>query len=190
MMKWLAGLAVFLIAACVAISPFERVQPEASVHIIGSYYTCTGFHIGEGRVLTVAHCVGSGLFIDGEAAILIKKNQAIDTALYQVDHLIDKPAARLACRAPKIGERVMMVGEVTDIFGIYTFGRIASAEQNIKNRKGGVMVDISVGPGSSGAPLFLPNGSVIAMVSAFTMPHANLAFMISAKNICNWLEEG
>ena len=166
-MRWthaLLGLPA-LLTACVS-APLINIETNSSVHFearMGGQ--CTAFHIGEGQVLTAGHCaVQFGMFVEHQSAMLQWINLENDVALLFVPALTEAPFSSLACRAPRVGEHIVVIGDTTWATDIYTFGRVSTKPEVRLNDLELLLLDLIIAPGNSGAPVYATDGRIIAMV--------------------------
>lgn len=133
---------------------------------IGALGSCSATHIGGGRFVTAAHCVG-------HAPITVKTDTGAEapaealwsSKLYDIALLRAKDLkvrhANIDCRLAVPGTPVYAIGNPLGLEFIKTRGEIVSKELTGAVRVGGneiwqerLVVDITIAPGSSGGGLF------------------------------------
>ena len=175
------------LAACLCASIAQADVPppptESTVVVIAGEGQGSGFHIGDGIVVTAAHVIEGKTFarieMSDEKTLLadvIFIDARNDLAFLEVQASIldaDDPAAhpgkkmqiaRLACRASVLGENVMVRGTPVGLRFISTWGRIAGDARPLFRWSAVVPINISAAPGNSGGPVFDDRGNVIAVL--------------------------
>ena len=166
-MRWthaLLGL-MALLTACVS-APLTNIETRSSVHFEARRGgQCTAFHIGAGHVLTAAHCIAQfSMFVEHKSAMLQWINLKNDVAMLFVPEMTEAPFSPLDCRAPIIGEQIVVIGDTGWATDIYIFGRVSTKPEVRLNDLELVLLDLKVAPGNSGAPVYAADGRIIAMV--------------------------
>lgn len=170
-------------------------------HDSGAY--CSGVYLGSGIVLTARHCVAKGTTVevifdkdgeDGPAATAKVEwvSKEDDLAAYRIDDRADVDIAQLACRLPKIGEPIAVVGNPFGERFIHTWGRVAGAKRStgggLRRDDDEVPIDAEIASGNSGGPAYDASGFVIGIVNegieggAHAVGH--LYFMVSSEGAC------
>lgn len=186
-MKKIIGLTIVLVACILVLTGItipekgDRVAMAGSaVRInIGSAGTCSGVHIGNGFVLTAAHCTTTGDTLTVETDLGGKATARLmwanvlgkggyDIALLKVEEapFADNwKASKVACEAPKAGDVVTMFGQPLGLRFTQTWGRVASGElQAFGLWRQVILVDAAGAKGMSGGPVLRADGKVIGLV--------------------------
>ena len=163
--------AILVTAAGVQFSPGDTTShAEPMVKIIVADGHGSGFHIGNGYVVTAAHVVGGQTKVDvldsehiTSKADVLWVSAASDVALLKMqgDHLPN--AAKLSCRTPAFGEAVQARGNPLNLDFVSTWGRIAGGALSFGPWRSLVPMNIAIVPGQSGGPLYDANGYVVGM---------------------------
>jgi len=133
----LAFTAVAAIAACGVVydTPAAPESP-ADVKVVLADGHGSGFHIGDGYVLTAAHVVRTAKEVEiltadkvTDKAEVLWVNKARDVALLRLNKIRPK-SAELSCRTPQPGEQVEARGNPATIDFVSTWGQVAGARQN------------------------------------------------------------
>lgn len=172
----IAGLG--LVAMSIAVSapaPFSA-QPASVKVSINDKGHGSGVHIGDGVILTAGHVVDEpeAKYVieaaDGRKtpAEVLWSNKAYDIGLLHARGAALR-AASVSCRSPAVGEEVSAVGNPLDYEHVTVSGRVAKEAAEFKQDIGpswrsAFTVDITGGPGLSGAPVFDRLGYVIGIV--------------------------
>ncbi len=193
------GVAVLVVCALLAagLSPRPRQAEALMLLHLGEDGICSGVHIGNGRVLTAGHCTSHGNIVvenrDGimSLAVVSWVSQHYDVALLETDIMAE--SAELSCRLPAQDERVMAAGHPRGLEWLHMFGHVAKqTTMDIEKMGwGSVMVlDIAIGPGMSGGPLFDDRGKVVG-INVGTGGRDNkfegVGISVPGKTICNLL---
>lgn len=132
----------------------------------------SGVNIGDGFIVTAAHVPGAATSVTivtsaGKqvAADVLWVNKAYDIALLRTAEMIGK-GSKLDCRSAKEGDVIQASGNPMGLEFVSSFGRVAGNARTFGNWKSVLITDIAIGPGSSGGPIFEPDGRVIGIVVA------------------------
>lgn len=206
-MRVLAGLLMLALAACGGgMPPYERAM-QASVYLdagnaeVGAPHG-TGVIISKSAVLTNAHVAknmvkdGAATFLRGERvpAKVMWISETNDVALLAVDVPESYVPARIVCTHPALGERLVAIGNPTIVRWNVVWGRVSAPE--VKYGKlaeyGSIPVDMAIGPGNSGSPVFNENGSLVGLLHGQLLQPAGmmsvsffgLGLMIPMDRVC------
>lgn len=138
----------------------------------------TGFHIGNGTIVTAAHVVAGAKTvslktIDGRitsASVDLVDEKADVAFLHTKARML---AADLDCRTAKVGEPIVAIGNPLGLEFVTAFGKIAGEPREYMFRSLYV-TDITTVMGQSGGPVFA-NGKVIGVTSAVMVAPMRLA---------------
>jgi S1-C subfamily serine protease len=122
----------------------------------------TGFVVGDGRVVTVAHVVGRDLTVDGRPARLLRRDDRLDLALLAAD--VSGPEVELGGDDPRIARR-------------------ADASVDGSGWKRPVIeLRSQVELGDSGAPVLTSSGRVVGVVFARSRSREGRAWAVDASD--------
>lgn len=203
---WLAAIALVAVFFCVAAPALPSATPStqlagATVRVFHGTSHGSGVHIGRGLILTAAHVVKD------QTTVQIKTDAGVETtaeilwasAEHDVALLRDADlsaaAARLDCRATKVGEPVSAVGNPGPLEFVTTWGRVAAVERARADWKSTIIIDTTVAPGMSGGPLFDRYGHVIGIVvgvqisgsSPFGISVVPISYIVPSTDVCRLL---
>jgi serine protease Do len=155
----------------------------------------SGFFISsDGYAMTTSHLVRRSEKIevttdDGKVypAKLIGADPKTDLALLKIEDGREFPAAQIADKAPRIGERILAVGNPFGLGGTVTAGIVsASAREILGPYNDFIQIDAPVNQGNSGGPTFDVRGKVIGINSAIVSPtggSVGVGFAIPAETV-------
>jgi serine protease Do len=155
----------------------------------------SGFFISsDGYIMTTSHLVRRGEKIevttdDGSiyAAKLVGADAKTDLALLKIEGGKEFPVARIADKAPRIGEWVLAVGNPFGLGGTVTAGIISARGRDILGPYNDfIQIDAPVNQGNSGGPTFDVSGKVIGINSAIASPtggSVGVGFAVPAKTV-------
>lgn len=205
MARWhtVAVLALILSAGGAVIFPklpIAAETPGSAVKIEFASGHCSGTHIGNGLVITAAHCLTNDVLKEIKAdtgrvtpASVLWKNAVYDVALLSSPELVAE-VATISCRMPLKGEPITGVGSPKDlefvrikgevITGLLTTGHKVIEPFNIWLEM--MVAEMSVDNGSSGGPVFDKRGKMIGMmVGKYTT--VRFSIIVPAPTICRLL---
>jgi S1-C subfamily serine protease len=123
----------------------------------------TGFVVGDGRVLTVAHVLGPHVRVDGRAARLLRRDDRLDLALLAVPGVRGE-APRIASRDPRIVRR-------------------ADARVDGSGWRRPVLeLRTEVEDGDSGSPVVASDGRLVGVVFARSRVREGVAWAVDASD--------
>jgi serine protease Do len=155
----------------------------------------SGFFISsDGYAMTTNHLVERSQAIevttdDGRiyAAKLVGADPKTDLALLKIEAGNQFPAARIADKAPRIGEWVLAVGNPFGLGGTVTAGIVSARARDILGPYNDfIQIDAPVNQGNSGGPTFDVSGKVIGINSAIFSPtggSVGIGFAIPAETV-------
>jgi S1-C subfamily serine protease len=172
-----------LLAACYAICAslaHADVPPppkaEATVVVLAGTGLGSGFHIGNGIIVTAAHVVETQTLTmiemsDGSklAADVLMVDIRSDIAFLQAKGPANEKmeTARLACRKSVLGEEVMARGNPGGVRFLSNWGRVSGEPRQMFDWLMVIPTDIRIAPGNSGGPMFDKTGAVIGVVVGY-----------------------
>jgi Trypsin-like peptidase domain len=193
--RWRAVAAVLagaLLAPAIAASPPRA--PEAVVVRVG-HEVATGFVAGDGRVVTVAHVLGSGATATGRHSAIVAGGHAATVGgrratVLRVDRRLD--LAVLAVPGvegdrPRIGRARHTQLRLPDE------SRPAATARRIRARLDGagrpaLELRAEVSAGDSGAPVVTPDGRLAGVVFARSRVRARTAYAVDAAAVARLLD--
>jgi serine protease Do len=155
----------------------------------------SGFFISsDGYAMTTNHVVERSEKIevttdDGTVypAKLVGADPKTDLALLKIEGGSEFPAARIADKAPRIGEWVLAVGNPFGLGGTVTAGIVSARARDILGPYNDfIQIDAPVNQGNSGGPTFDVSGRVIGVNSAIFSPtggSVGIGFAIPAETV-------
>jgi serine protease Do len=155
----------------------------------------SGFFISsDGYAMTTSHLVRRSEKIevitdDGKTypAKLVGADPKTDLALLKIEGEKPFPVAQIADRAPRIGARVLAVGNPFGLGGTVTAGIVSARSRDILGPyNDSIQIDAPVNQGSSGGPTFDISGKVIGINSAIFSPtggSVGVGFAIPAETV-------
>src|SRR5437879_96985 len=175
-------------------SDLQKGVPSMSQpHIVTSQGS--GFFISsDGYAMTTNHVVERSENIevtadDGTvyAAKLVGADPKTDLALLKIEGGKGFPAARIADKAPRIGEWVLAVGNPFGLGGTVTAGIVSAGARDFLGPYNDlIQIDAPVNQGNSGGPSFNASGQVIGINSAIVSPtggSVGVGFAIPAETV-------
>ena len=180
------------------------VQPDpmlAVVKIITDKGHGSGFHMGNGHIITAAHVLrgatsvkvkSSGL--DVQDAEILWSNDTYDVALIAAKLPKRFGTVPLACREAAEGETIIAMGNPLKNEFVRFWGHIAGKARETGPWKSVLVADISGAPGISGGPVFDASGTVIGIfVGLQNFPigmgasFVGISAVVPSTAICNLL---
>jgi serine protease Do len=173
-------------------TPEERRGPRE--HLVtgqgsGFFISADGYAVTNNHVVDKADTVEVTVD-DGKTytAKVIGTDPRTDIALIKVDGRSDFPYARLAEKAPRVGDWVLAVGNPFGLGGTVTAGIVSARGRDIGAGPYDdfVQIDAPVNKGNSGGPTFDVDGNVIGVNTAIFSPSGGsvgIAFAIPAPTV-------
>jgi serine protease Do len=173
-------------------TPEERRSPRE--HLVtgqgsGFFISADGYAVTNNHVVDKADTVEVTVD-DGKTytAKVIGTDPRTDIALIKVDGRSDFPYARLAEKAPRVGDWVLAVGNPFGLGGTVTAGIVSARGRDIGAGPYDdfVQIDAPVNKGNSGGPTFDVDGNVIGVNTAIFSPSGGsvgIAFAIPAPTV-------
>ena len=153
----------------------------------------TGFAVGGGRVLTVAHAVGDGpVVVRGPggaalAATVLRRDARADVALLAVPGL---PRAAPLARAPAVAGHVVLRRDGTRVPVTAlrrVDARIRAGDGRLLARRPALELRAAIGAGDSGAPVLGPDGRVAGVVFARSRDRPGTGYAVAASALAGLL---
>lgn len=208
MTNWLGYTGVSLLAfGCLGLASLSASTTTNSTETAGASVrlnfangagTCSATHLGAGRYLTAAHCLGHGdikIVTDKGAtasAEVLWGSKLYDLALLRASGLKPRSAA-IDCQLAKPGSAVTAEGNPLGMAFLRTPGVIVSGLQTDDIEVDGdkvwperIVADITVAPGSSGGGLFNEAGKLVGVVVG-SAPPFRYAFIVPSTTVCQFL---
>ena len=171
--------------------------------------TCSGVYIGNGVVITAKHCTDTEdnklkstivIFDNGgtpegapsfDATVLWAADKA-DIAAFKIAVNVDVKSAELACRDPKIGEAIEVVGDPLGVDFVHSWGRVGGVTRTSPDGEEYVVpVDVAIASGNSGGPVYDALGKILGIADAVIQGQAPLGpgvghvdIMVSSQAAC------
>jgi len=183
MLRILSVVATLLLGTLALARADVVTGPSSDVRIETLTGVGSGVYIGNGFVVTAAHVVLDEksnaaakvitIIVDRDGAEAEKLNATVAGAMkvgdYALLHMDRVPAgmqsAKLACRAPRIGEPIELVGNPLGMPFVHYWGHVAGVERVVPHSPWPVAspVDISLVSGVSGGPFYDQKGNVLGI---------------------------
>lgn len=192
----IGALALTVIGAVAVKAPSAPAGdgPAAAVKVDTPTGHGSGVHIGNGLFLTAAHVVKDDTafkVVIGESetdAELLWLSAAYDVALLHADVEPRPPAVSLACAALRVGEAVYAVGNPFDLGVVTLRGTVAADTEERAFWREAALLDMTVGAGMSGGPLFNLAGVLRGLVvGGYGGPISSISVVVPAETICRLL---
>lgn len=198
---WIAGivllLAVFLLTACNS----RPLDNAAVVKIILENGHGSGFHLGNGVVITAAHVVGKNAKVklrsDGseeQDAEVLWVSPQYDIAYVRASHPERLGVAELSCRELVPGENIRAVGNPGPMEFVTAWGRVSGKPRKVGPWTSAYVTDLTIVPGQSGGPIFDDGGYVAGVVVGvmtiplgFTAALVGVGYVVPSHDLCGLL---
>lgn len=187
-MKKIIGVVSVLLVLGIAACNYVFEPNKSWVKIdIAEAGVCSGVHIGNGKILTAAHCTESPqpLSINEKKAELIWASKDYDVALLDLEDGSTLPSSFVSCDPLGIGDYVHAIGSPFGIVDINTWGKVAGEPRQMERWKEVIPLNLSAAPGSSGGPVYNEYGEVVALIVAGHVPFGNMMFAVPSTVICS-----
>jgi serine protease Do len=150
----------------------------------------SGVHIGNGFILTANHVVDDAEKIEIETSDgkkitpeLLWTNKKYDVALLRVEDA-DMASRELRCSPAIEGEAVWSLASPYDASFITVHGRVAGVPRAIGGMTApAIILDMSVGAGMSGGPLYDRRGRILGLIQA-TYTRVPIGMAIPSSTVC------
>ena len=199
--SFVAVLAVLALSSCSSLSVKEPTYQRqtftdiraSTVQVTTSEGGCSGVVISPIKVLTAAHCDGPELKVDGQPAVVVKKNDKADLMLLIT--ITDKPAMDVAAARPEVDEVLALSGYPLGMGLVITQGRLQ--ELLVAELPHHMLVSTPGVFGNSGGPCVVFNyetrryevvgiASMVAMVG-WGAPVTHLLLVVNTETIREFL---
>lgn len=184
-MRILLFISLFLAACSVVSNDFYESSVELTIG--RSLPFCTAGHIGDGLFLTAGHCARKNvsLFIEGEPIEPVFVDHKYDIAIFRAKTLANTIKSNpLRCVTPRIGQKVIVVGEPQGSDDIHTFGHIAGNKRKKSLWEEVVPMNVVGVPGSSGSPVYSTSNDIIGVLVGASQPYGSFTMMVPGSTIC------
>lgn len=194
--------AAFVVIVDGALSPATPLAPPASsvVKVKTQQGHGSGVHIGGGYVLTAQHVVTDRervtLMLDSGVAVgaeVLWANEASDVALLHTRNDAAMRTSPLRCSGDAmVGDVIKASGNPQGLEFISTWGHVSGPPREHGQWRSVMVVDMTVGPGMSGGPVYDTAGNVVGltvggMVMAIGMSPSMIAisYAVPASVVCH-----
>lgn len=193
-------LGVFLLVGCQTPSPSPNLEtfPESVVHVqrmSGSFVT--GWILDSTHVVTVVHSLDRDGALGYKAEITFKDGEVVmgkvgwtdprnDIAIIDVKVPAGYTPPPLYCDAVFPGQRISIVGHPVGMRWTSSFGYVTNVD--LPTRGKWVLLQIPVAGGTSGAPVFDPQGRVVGMAQQWMHDRGRMTgfvVMLRGSILCN-----
>ncbi len=182
-------------------APYEDLRAGFTVKIETESGHGSGFHIGEGYIVTAAHVLKSAKKItiksddgdtrDGE---ILWVNETRDIGLVRVENPYRLKTANLSCRTPAANESISAPGNPMGLEFVTSHGHVAGTARQAGFWKSVFVTDMTVVPGQSGGPVVAANGDVVGVTVGvalfplgFSASLTGFGYAVPALEVCNLL---
>lgn len=173
----------------------------------------SGVNIGHGFIITAGHVASTEANVsirkaDGTTATaeVLWVNKTYDVALLRTTNDIGQ-GSDIDCGTPPIGTQVEASGNPMTLEFISTYGRVAGIVREVGPWKEALPVNISIGSGMSGGPLFALDGRIVGIVvggaldhvktgvdsagaASFSYTNAGIAMIVPSSTVCRLMGRG
>lgn len=183
-------------------TPPSAASSEPVVKISAGMGHGSGFHIGNGYIVTAAHVVGKEEKISiktssdkTQDAEVLWVNAAYDIALLRIKKPEEIGVAVLSCRIPAVGEAIIAKGNPANMEFITVWGNVAGVARSVGNWRSVVVTNIVTVPGQSGGPVMDTSGKVVGVtvgvmassVGLFGVSLVGIGYVVPASSVCDLL---
>lgn len=148
---------------------------------------CSGANLGNGYILTAAHCADASADIvaDTEKATVVWIDADKDLALLRAQHDLASKPVTLSCRPLVVGEPVTTQGHLLDLGVTFAMGYIAGKERTLGAWQIAHIAMLPIFFGNSGGPVFDDHGRVVAIAVGLIAPP--IAIVVPIYPVCSQL---
>lgn len=164
-----------------------------------SQWSGSGFHIGDGNIVTAGHVVPNEnprlqvkITFDNKNyydAVVVSSNPAYDAAILKCEQIANIiPGLKLGnSDSLEVGDLVVVVSAPEGFHDTATFGRVSNIHQSVKNIESPawndiIFIDADILEGSSGGMVLGSDGLVYGIVIGVTGSHAEIG--IGENSVC------
>lgn len=182
-------------------APYEDLRAGFTVKIETETGHGSGFHIGDGFIVTAAHVLKNAKKItiksddgderDGE---ILWVNETRDIGLVRVENPYRLKTANLSCRSPAANESISAPGNPMGLEFVTSHGHVAGTARQAGFWKSVFVTDMTVVPGQSGGPVVAANGDVVGVTVGvalfplgFSASLTGFGYAVPALEVCNLL---
>jgi S1-C subfamily serine protease len=190
------------IAAALAIAALLRADsvgapaasPLAPLRVASGHGIATGFAVGDGRVVTVAHVLDGRVTLSGRPVRVLRVDRRNDLALL-TSRGVGAGASELRANAPRVasaadGQHLRVVrlrGGRSSSLSVEVRRSIVAHVRPAGSRRALVRPALEltarVAPGDSGAPVITDDGALAAVVFAASRSRGDTAYAVDAKAV-------
>jgi len=205
----LAALSLAAFAATFAIAALLRAasagapatSPFAPLRVESGHGIATGFALGDGRVVTVAHVIDGPVTVRSRRVRVVRRDRRNDLALLA--------GARLRARGSVVRAAVLEIARVADGQHLRVVrlrgGRSSSLSADVRRAivahvgvggarralvRPALELSARVAPGDSGAPAITDDGRLAGVVFAASRNRADTAYAVDASAVSRLLRGG
>jgi S1-C subfamily serine protease len=117
-------------------------------------------------------------------------NKDYDVALLHTSSMKSSPAARLECRAAKVSEKLVAVGNPFKLEHITTYGYVAGTERSVQQWRSVFMFNGAVLPGMSGGQVTFADTGELAGITVAVIGETSMGLVVPATAICHLMGRG
>ena len=171
MRRILTTIALLLLLTLPTFAGFSRVtqsvrplQADAGDGTLRNMCTTTSISEKRGYWLTAAHCIEQPTYIQGEQTETVKSDRQLDIAVLHTPKLRVR-SLKLQGTAPKVGQRVRMVGHPLGLSTQFFQGYIASLATSIDGARDPFMLfDMAACGGNSGSSVVNTRDEIVSVL--------------------------
>ncbi|MBN8997739.1 MAG: trypsin-like peptidase domain-containing protein [Rhizobiales bacterium] len=157
--------------------PEPALSPVVDLQLVSGKHICTGFYVGNGRVVTASHCVDDfaetykikftdGTVADAHIAVIADWKRGFDdfAILTFAEPKTPIRPLQLRCEVPAVGEYVSMTGYPSDMGLTTVWGRVSGGLSTWGPWPAVFRVDIAAIGGNSGSAIVDGEGRVVGIL--------------------------
>lgn len=146
----------------------ESVRPLQAVNSktgeLSNICTATSINKAKGYWLTAAHCVQQPTFIQTEETVTEASDTTLDIAVLSTP-LLRVKALKLQKNAPKVGQRILMVGHPLGLAALLFQGTIASLSTSLPDSNAPfALFDMTACGGNSGSSVVSSKDEIVSIL--------------------------
>lgn len=198
----LAAIAFLFLASPVSAEIEPALSPIVDIQTSGGVHICSGFYVGNGKLVTASHCVNDyapggykarftdGTVVDiyiGVIADVDRKFDDFAIMIFQEPKKKIRPMP-LHCGLPAIGDVVIMEGYPMDMGYTKVWGRVSGEAHDWGPWPHVFGVNLAAINGFSGAAVQNEKGEVVGILVGGPTRNLSLAVAVPMTKVCAMLD--